>query len=71
MSILRDTLIILRDLPNLIAGWCDRTVMDANRMTDVGEPGTPEPWCLRCAEAWPCDEYGAASDRVVDRSRSA
>lgn len=67
MSILRETLTLLRNLPDLIADWCDRTVMDVHRMTDLGEPGAPEPWCLRCNAVWPCTPFVEASDRKATR----
>lgn len=37
-------------------------LLQAHAPEDVGEPGTPRPYCLRCRSDWPCDAFTRISD---------
>lgn len=73
MNILRDTLALWRNLPDALARWCDRTVMQVHRPEMVPTDDTANwpngvmPWCLRCGVAWPCEPFAQASDRLDGR----
>lgn len=65
MALLREASGLVRNMPALVARRAGRTVAESHRMVDVGERRAPEPWCVRCDVAWPCDEFVLVSDRLV------
>lgn len=77
MILLREVWALVRDLPDAVARWCDRTETEEHQpqpvpADDVAEwPNGEMPWCLRCDVAWPCRVVLDADDRLTTRTGGA